>query len=274
MMKKTFLFFALLLCTSPMLAGTVSVYIDQPGSAGENCPAAITGCQVNTFNNIPTGAYTSLSTSNGLTFGTYTGSFVIVSGSQGSDTAWGGAGGSQYFVFGNESGSYSPVTLTLPGEEDYFGLWWSAGDQENGIAFYNNGQLVSTFTTATLLSILNSGAPGTTVTAINGSVYDTSSYFGNPYNSQDGGEPFAYLMFNTNGIQFNQVVFTNPCCTGFESDNHSIAAGNITIPGTAVFVQDIPADPPVPEGGSNLSMLALCGLGLAGALRFKAGQPA
>jgi len=71
-----------------------------------------------------------------------------------------------------------------------FGFWWSAGDVNNRIALYSGTTLYRTFSTADLLTFLKNGSG--TITATNGTAYQTSAYFGNPNlaaGSNDSAEP-------------------------------------------------------------------------------------
>jgi hypothetical protein len=41
-------------------------------------------------------------------------------------------------------------TLTLDTPSSYFGMWWSAGDSSNLLTFYNDDQIVSQYSTASM----------------------------------------------------------------------------------------------------------------------------
>ena len=114
------------------------------------------------------------------------------------------------------------VTLDLSSENNYFGFWWSAGDVNNSITLLLNGTALATFTTANLAALLPDTA-GTSVTAVDGAQYNTINYYGNPADGEDTNEPFAHLNIIATGRQVNQVLFSNPGNTEFESDNHSVA---------------------------------------------------
>lgn len=113
-------------------------------------------------------------------------------------------------------GAVKKTTLTLNAPHAYFGLWWSAGDNENVMDFYNGSTLVAHFTTATLPAKL------------------PKTYFGNPtaaFIGQDKTEPFAFLnFFGANGTTWNKIVFTNSGSSGFESDNHTDRVDPVTGP--------------------------------------------
>jgi len=84
--------------------------------------------------------------------------------------------------------------------------------------------------TADLLGFLNNGAG--TITATNGTVYQTSAYFGNPNiasGSRDATEPFAYVSFVISGATIDTLWFYNTSATGssFESDNHSVISSAV-----------------------------------------------
>jgi hypothetical protein len=165
--------------------------------------STVPGVTTETFNSVSPGDYSSL-TSNVGTLSS-SGEFAIVRAD-----IFGGAGGvGNYFSVGAQSGSASPVTLTLDGPQSYFGMWWSAADENNTLRFYSGSTLLATYTTDSVFT----GIPG--------------SYFGNPNNGGDAGEPFAYLNFNGSlGTTFTSVVFSNSGSTGtgFESDNWSVHA--------------------------------------------------
>ncbi len=156
-----------------------------------------------TFDGFSTGQYSSLTTAVGML--TSSGAFSVVAAD-----IYGGAGGTgNYFAVGAQSNSADPVTLTFSGPQSYFGLWWSAADANNTLTFYSGATELASFTTASAFAGLG------------------SSYFGNPNNGGDTGEPFAYMNFNgVSGTTFTSVVFSNngTTSTGFESDNWSINA--------------------------------------------------
>jgi hypothetical protein len=90
---------------------------------------------------------------------------------------------------------------------------------------------------------------GTTVTAINGTTYNTTAYYGNPntnFLGQDNNEPFIYTDDVLVGGTFNEIEILNngTTGTGFESDNWSIYTGTVTlanIPTTDVGVVPEPS---------------------------------
>ncbi len=207
----------------------VVVTIEKPGVQSSSVPNITT----ETFDSFVPGIYTSLVSN----IGTYSSpGEAIVSANQ-----YGGAGGiGNYFSIGAQSGQLTS-TLTLPANEAYFGFWYSAGDSQNAISLYENNTLVYNLNTQSLINFINAQP-------------NSSSYYGNPNNGQDSGEPFAYVnFFGTNGTVFNKIVFTNSSLgTGFESDNHSISPTQTRPTGTPI----------TPEPGS---VAMLVGMGISGA---------
>ncbi len=224
----------LALLTPGLQATSIAVYLSAPGSQSTFVTNAIT----EDFNSATPGTY---QTYNGA-IGTYgvTGqdSFVIQAADQ-----FGGADGSQYMAFGAQSNNAGAIQLALTSPATYFGFWWSAGDANNGVTFYSGTTVIGRFSTAPLVSLLQS----TTVTAVDGTTYQSSAYFGNPNNpGQDTNEPFAYVNFLVSGGTVTSIVFdnSNSTGTGFESDNDSVFNGTVTPPPDAVFVSSIATPEP------------------------------
>jgi hypothetical protein len=123
----------------------------------------------------------------------------------------------------------STVTLNLAHAETYLGFWWSAGDARNSVKLYSGGtagRLVGTFSTASIVSMLNGGVG--TIRALDGSTYATCDYYGNPVRTTatcgGGREPFAYVhLIASGGLSFDTVVFSQGASGGFEFDNMAIA---------------------------------------------------
>lgn len=210
-----------------LLAGTASAssILVTYDAAGSQAPAnsICSDCYLS-FDSLNNGAqnYSAQFGSTGVT-GSYT-NLNIVSANQ-----YGGAGGTgKYAEVGVQSGTTS-YSLALSKQVNYFGLWWSAGDAQNDLQFYSGGTLISSFSTADMISLVG-----------NCSNPSGNAFCGNPNSSgraQDNGEPFAYLnFFGQNGTSFDRVVFANNTTgTGFESDNHAVAILNgSTTTGTPV----------------------------------------
>jgi PEP-CTERM motif len=227
-MNKQFSSFLLgLILLAPSLKATaISVYLSEPAEQS----TFVIGATTETFDSASAGTYQTYVGAIGAYGGAGQDSFVIQAADQ-----FGGANGTQYMTFGAQSGNANPIPLTLTSPATYFGFWWSAGDANNGLTFYDGANVIGRFSTATILSLLQSP----TVTAVNGSTYQSSSYFGNPNNAtQDTSEHFAYVNFVASGGTISSIVFDNSGATGsgFENDNHSVYNGAVTIAPTAVFV--------------------------------------
>ena len=211
---------ALLVVAASQVQAQVVLTIDAPGVQSSQ----VANITTETFDGFAAGQYTTLHS----VLGTYTsaGQAIVVA------NQYGGAGGTgNYLAIGAQSGHLS-TTLTLNGEKDYFGFWYSAADALNSLQLYQGNTLEYTLNTPALLSLISSQP-------------NSNAYFGNPNNGEDSGEAFVYVnLFGTNGTVFDKVVFNNASTgTGFESDNHSVRAA-------------------VPEPGS---VALLVGMGFSGA---------
>lgn len=166
---------------------------------------------------------------------------------------------------GNGEGKYlgisasSSINIDLASPAQYFGFYFTAGDDFNSLEIYSGANLVFQFSTAALIDRLpNDGV--TTVTAINGSQYLGSNYYGQPVSGANGAQPYAYLHFITTGNDtFDRLVLYQSEVQGtaavFENDNHSILAVRPTIPDSLV---NLPENG-VPEPSTAL-MLGLVGV--------------
>ena len=247
---------------------TVSVYLSAPftetaGSSGlptsdgtatgtatgpANTPNTLgfSGAAMETFDTpVATGTYHSLTSSalGGTTFVTAAGNAGFTVNTNGQ---YGGGGQGNYL--GVSPGS--PVTITFNSPVGYFGLLWNAVDAGNSLAIYDqDGGLLGTFNASTFSSLLPNTA-GKTITALNGAIYNTTDYFGQPTgtvstaNRQNSGEQYAYLNFvGTGGTTISKIVESETGAV-FESDNYStiIAAPtvNSTSHGNVVYVSSVP----------------------------------
>ena len=226
-------------CPVPAHAGaglTINAYLSAPNSKGS------------TFNNITTETFSSFSSTVKTIQSTSFSSAIGVYNPSGTPAATAGAysinpddtygtGTGNYFSIGAQSGSSTPVTLTFTNVVQYFGLSYNAGDNNNGFTFYDeSNNLIGRYTTAKLVAALKGGQG--TVTAVNGTSYNTSFFYGKPTTGAVGTaqstttgntEPYGFLNFvvgggtGTSGVK--KIVFDNSGTTGtgFESDNHTIS---------------------------------------------------
>jgi hypothetical protein len=177
------------------LSASIIVTVEAPGVQATTIPGTITE-DFNSLTPGPLGVFVS-------PIGTYSSGAEIVAAN-----AFGGADQTNYIAVGAQSGTTS-YTLTFDDPQSYFGLYWSAGDANNVLEFFDGGTMVGDFNTATALGPLS------------------SAYLGNPNNGDDSGEKFAFLNFNSTSpsTDFTSVEFINDSFgTGFESDNQTIPA--------------------------------------------------
>ncbi|BAZ16316.1 hypothetical protein NIES4071_81920 [Calothrix sp. NIES-4071] len=198
----------------PAMAASFTITIEDPGVMNANS-SNLSNRYVQTFDGQATGFNENgfkWIDSNGQTIGQY--STVMIQ----DPDQYGAAGGNgKYFdVNTGRSGNANQTiaTLKLANAQKYFGFWWSAGDSNNKLEFLSNGTSVYTMTTADLVNQINS-------------LSNKEAYYGNPnspFQDQNSGEAYAFINFyNTDGT-FDEIRFTNIGATGFESDNHTVAA--------------------------------------------------
>ena len=204
-------------CKSFAEGSVVITYSERPTAE----TSSLGGTSLYDFNSLSIGRNANVSRAG---VGTFDQLYIKNADSYGGATDAAHPNGSKYSVQGVGT-SVSQTTLTLAQNSGYFGLWWSAGDRSNVMAFYNNDSLVAQFTTSSLLGSL------------------TSSYYGNPRNQAlDSGEPFAFInFFGGAGTTWNKVTLTNATSSGFESDNYTSRSSTYnpqtdgsTLPGVAV----------------------------------------
>lgn len=215
----------------------VSIYMSSPDR--QNVVASDFGSgssytfQNENFNNVSLGAFTGLSPSSN------TGTYAVTSGAPYITNQYdygGGLGQDRYLRI--DKGQSVSITFASP--ISYFGMQWTAGNSGNQITFYDeNGVKIGTFDTVTLTTLLPN-TPGNEITAVNGSKYLTTDYYGLPGDRATNlTEPYAYVHFinqGSGGISRIEMAFTEQW-GGFESDNHSTSFNQITIdPGTSTLV--------------------------------------
>ena len=211
----------------------ISVYINAPGDNTGTYYSAVTHTtlRTETFDSLYHGASKVIESS---TLFTNVGDFMlggssklaIINNRYTADRAYAASQAlGNYAAIGAESATSTPVALNLPAGQKYFGLSWNAGDANNQLWFLDqNGNVVGYYNTATVKSLLTGSG---NVTAIDGTHYNKSAYFGEPGTTYDPSEPFAYLNFVAPaGVTFSQVIFGNSGTTGsgFEFDNATIVA--------------------------------------------------
>jgi len=252
----------LLTLASTANASIIVTYAEAPTQE----TTSLTDTNVYTFNNLTAGQkYTNLAWTDGSgnTIGTFNSLYVNAADQYGGAVDASHPNGSNYAVESASVGGSNHVevsTLTLSTASAYFGFWWSAGDANNEVDFYNGTTLEAAFTTASLMSTL------------------PKTYDGNPRSPStlDPNEPFAFINFYAmNGITFNKIVFTDTQSSGFEADNYtvrtqawgSVAGESGSTPGN--FLESVTGSnvstAAVPEPGTTL--LLLVGMAAIGGVR-------
>jgi hypothetical protein len=130
------------------------------------------------------------------------------------------------------SGDTITVTLTTPTK--YLGFWWTGGDPGNVFRFYSEGEVIAEYTTAAVVDILTQSS----LTAQNGSTYQSDSYMYNPVNSEQTNEPYVYLHIVAKGdFTFDTFTFTHEREVGyFEFDNVVTTTVGVSPASSLVYV--------------------------------------
>jgi hypothetical protein len=191
-------------------------------AAGVQVPTGITP-YYETFDGLTYNGTSLVTNFNGSSItGTYTGDVLIKNAN-----LFGGAGGTGQYITPPNGGSY---TLTLSSQVNYFGLWFSALDAGNELAFYENNTLLYSFSPADYTHLV--GACPT-------------AYCGNPnsdFYDLDSSQLYAYLNFYDTNASFNKIVVSeNPVGGEFESDNQAVAMINAPPSGTVLTATPEPS---------------------------------
>ncbi len=227
-------FASLLTISTTAWADTFFDTVEQPGV--QSTTMTLLNVGVATFDTLATGPQTF--TTDFGTGGTIVGTFANVDVQ--AANLYGGANGVGNFA-SDYAGSFS---LTFATPQTYVGMWISALNATNNLAFYSDGTLVYTFAPAQLLSF----------------VANNPAYYGNPnanFHNQDRSEPFAFVNFTDLTGRFNQIVVSG---YGYELDN--IDVGTVVSTTSAAEVFNLPEPAPVGVLG-----VALIGLGFVRRLR-------
>ncbi len=235
-----------------LYAQSIQFYIAAPGSE-TSAYQSVVGASTENFNSLPTGNDTTAYSSS---IGTFQFSPTTPLNVSTADQFGGAAGTGKYIALGSQSGTTAPVTINLTTAANYLGFWWSAGDANNGISFYDGNTLLYRFSASQITSFLTPTS-GTT-TAANGTVYNNSSYYGNPnaaFLGQNSSEAYAYIDIVTTGVTFDKIVLDNSGTTGtgFESDNYTVYNGTVTLPGDSLITSV--AVVPEPWRAVNLTII-------------------
>lgn len=194
----------MLLTALPASASVIITYAEEPSAY----QSTLSGTDVYDFNNLSTGKSTNV-VWDGV--GKFDQLFVKNADAYGGAPDAANPTGSMYSLQGAGT-KLITSTLFLATDSAYFGMWWSAGDARNVLSFYDGDNLVSRFTTSSLMQPL------------------PASYDGNPLNRKvNSGEPYAFInFFGDETTVWDRIVFSNDGSSGFESDNYTtrVAAWN------------------------------------------------
>jgi hypothetical protein len=213
---------------SILVADTAQAGIIESIEAPGVTHSSVKNTEVVNFNGLPTGntsfdQFTFLN----LTV-SYSGSFFVLPPGQYGGAQDPNATAKDTNYLGVQSGE--KVTMTLSAPQAYFGLWYSAADKLNDLAFYNGDKLLASITgTGPVLNSL------------------PTSYNGNPtseFKGQNAREKYVFINFSakSSSDMFDKIVLSNAKGgTIFESDNHTFSADVQTaVPGTTV-VPELPS---------------------------------
>ena len=253
----------LMIASAALLGGSaaqaqIGVYLNAPRTSN----SIFSNTKVETFNSLATGNITSDYSS---VIGTYHATASAPLNIERGNVAW-AFDGTKHMAVGVQSGSTGAVSLLFASQQSYFGFGWAAGDSQNRMDFYRGNTLLGSFSTATIQGILGNS----TVTAIDGSTYNSSTYRGQPASpSTNSGENYAFVnFFAQNGFKFDRIDFwNNNTGSGFESDNHTVlTSGSASPSGSLVYVTSTvnPVGLSAPEPSLSLGLLLVLPI----ALRF------
>ncbi len=144
------------------------------------------------------------------------------------------------------------VRLVFDNPVKYFAFAWPAGDGQNNIKIIRNGQVIGSFETADVIALLPKDH-NNYITAIDGSTYSTYDYYGKPGTGQNSGEPYAFLHYvATDGLAFDEVVFSMGAGGEFENDNHTLLIGTPVTQGDWVQLITIETPTAVDDSGTGI----------------------
>ncbi len=183
----------------------ITVTYELPGATNTTAGFDVVG--VETFDTRSSGGFATDFGGNGVISGVYSSATQVYPADQ-----YGGQGGSNYAVTFSEAGYSLSLTSTQNASGvTYFGYYLPALDGGNLLELYSGATKIFSFSQAAVLAAVG-GNP---------------AYFGkpdDPYQGQNGGQPYVFVnFFATDGATFDRVVFReSPTVGGYESDNHTV----------------------------------------------------
>jgi|GEM_PF-2410031 len=172
---------------------------------------------VETFDNLSTGAKSGSSAQFESVIGSFSGTYTVKNANQ-----YGGAGGNTRYIFASGTNLLLDFTKKNPTGIGYFGFWWSAGSSGNYLDITTVDNKVHRYTTKTILDspFLRQGRY-------------PNGHFGNPnspFLNYNSGEPYVFLNFFATD-DASKIKFVNMSGTNFESDNYTVAENRQPITG-------------------------------------------
>ncbi len=234
--------------TSTQAQEYLRVYTSAPGMMVSNVTGGTLATETFESFSIPPDNYNWAPTPNGYTsvVGTYT---QTAGQSYIKDDDQYGAGTGQYMAI--RTGG--KVRLVFDNPVEYFGFAWPAGDGQNNIKIYRDGEIIGTFATADVIALLPKNI-NHFITSVNGTTYSTYNYYGKPGTGQNSGEPYAFLHFvSTPGLAFDEIEFAMGAGGEFENDNHTLlTSGSAVVQGTWVNLITIETPTANDDSGSGM----------------------
>ncbi|MGZ0656917.1 Npun_F0296 family exosortase-dependent surface protein [Coraliomargarita sp. W4R72] len=210
-----------LILTAQSASAAIAIYVSPPGDVS----SSMENTEVEDFKNAPEtwGDGTSFTSENIGTYTQITGTVETLG--QGKGERY-GIDDSEYLAIS----PFSTLELELANDFSYFGFAWPAGDANNRITIYSGDTILFTLETSDVVDFLPD-TNSSTITSIDGGVYNTQDYYGQPDTDKNEGEPYAYIHIIANaGDTFDNIVFEHPRSSGkFETDNHAIIQPNYTV---------------------------------------------
>ena len=214
---------------------SITLYLSAPLVQGSSVTG--TGSLTDNFNSYSTGNCPS-STNIGILTVSASGACTISSvqtyGGASSTTSTPSYGGSGSNFPATPYPTPGTITFSFPTAVKYVGFWWSAGNSGNTVEFLNNGTVIATYTSSSLMTLLGAAPWSGTypsargnLTSIGGDSYPKGWYFGNPrgfssttpvsQSSVEPNYPFVYLnLYLNGGLTADSVRISGD---GFEFDN-------------------------------------------------------
>ena len=162
-------------------------------------------------------------------------------------------------VYGAGTGDYmaiqvgGKVNLVFDDPVSYFGFAWAAGDGQNNIKLYREGQLIGSFNTQFIINKLPNNPTSKVFAVDNQTEYFTQDFYGKPLVGGNNNQPYAFLHFYTSeGMEFDRIEFIMDQGGAFENDNHTLVVGTPEVTTTWVELIEILTPTANDDSGTGL----------------------